>query len=196
MWTVYIVTLWPSRWTTGHCCVCYAQLYPLQLLAMASQVDSSLLTLWCGVCVSFSWLSDSCANPTRAERNCAREEGAGRNEKGWEREREKERVSENVAWLCWIVYKNTSRALYNIVKKPRFSPRCSSRLNFWLSHQLCPPSLFAALFRKYSLCVAAATLHMLLRYATTQQSYNIYITQQKKVWFQSRGEWVWVGVWG
>jgi hypothetical protein len=46
------------------------------------------------------------------------------------REREKERVSENVAWLCWIVYKNTSRALYNIVKKPRFSPRCSSRLNF------------------------------------------------------------------
>lgn len=47
-----------------------------------------------------------------------------------EREREKERVSENVAWLCWIVYKNTSRALDNIVKKPRFSPRCSSRLNF------------------------------------------------------------------
>jgi hypothetical protein len=151
-------------------------------MAMASQVDSSLFSSLMWRFTVSSW---------RFFLLIRREAERGRKDVESRNERDEWSESDSLRMLHGRCYKNTSRALDNIVEKRRFlSPQDALRFNFWLSHQLCPPP--TALLRKYSVCIAAAALYQQPR--NNNNSNNIYHTQQKKVWFQSRrGRIMWGG---
>ena len=144
-------------------------------MSMASQVDSSLFS-------SLMWRFSVCS--WRFFLLIPREAQRGRKDVESRNERDEWSESDCLRMLHGRCYKNTSRALDNIVEKRRFlSPQDALRFNFWLSHQLCPPP--TTLLRKYSVCIAAAALYQQPRNNNNSNN-NICITRNKRKFDFSR----------